>query len=187
MASTHLCHRIFRPPQAQPLCLRRLAIAHPSGISLPPPKYVGHSRRLAVGTPTHLKWALRFSIVDQSSPTSTVDMNRLVNFLYDDLPHLFDDQGIDRTAYDEEVKFRDPITKHDSIGGYLFNIRLLKNLFRPLFQLHWVKQVWVSTVGVLKKMIHLPYFGSPYVEIALDILCLCVIQESCLHHACINA
>ncbi|KAG9149136.1 hypothetical protein Leryth_010723 [Lithospermum erythrorhizon] len=35
---------------------------------------------------------------------------------------------------------RDPITKHDTISGYLFNIAMLKRLFRPDFQLHWVKQ-----------------------------------------------
>lgn len=67
-------------------------------------------------------------------------MNKLVDFLYEDLPHLFDDQGIDRGAYDEKVQFRDPITKHDTISGYLFNISMLKQLFKPEFQLHWVKQ-----------------------------------------------
>lgn len=90
-----------------------------------------------------MKWVLRLSLVDQNQPQSQstgVDVKQLVDFLYDDLPHLFDDQGIDRTAYDELVKFRDPITKHDSISGYLFNIALLKNLFRPQFFLHWVKQ-----------------------------------------------
>lgn len=89
------------------------------------------------------KWSLRLSLVEQSPPveSTAVDVKQLVDFLYDDLPHLFDDQGIDRTAYDEHVKFRDPITKHDSISGYLFNISLLKVLFRPQFFLHWVKQV----------------------------------------------
>ncbi|EPS64547.1 hypothetical protein M569_10235 [Genlisea aurea] len=71
---------------------------------------------------------------------SGVDMQRLVDFLYEDLPHLFDDRGIDRTAYDERVEFSDPITKHDGINGYLFNIFMLKKLFGPDFQLHWVKQ-----------------------------------------------
>lgn len=70
-------------------------------------------------------------------------MKKLVEFLYEDLPHLFDDQGINPTAYDDYVKFRDPITKHDSINGYLFNIAMLKQLFRPHFLLHWVKQVSV--------------------------------------------
>lgn len=89
------------------------------------------------------KWVIRLSVgsvEEQSPPKSTVDVQRLVGFLYEDLPHLFDDQGIDRTVYDDRVMFRDPITKHDSIAGYLFNIALLKRLFRPDFQLLWVKQ-----------------------------------------------
>ncbi|XP_002529364.2 uncharacterized protein LOC8276216 [Ricinus communis] len=88
------------------------------------------------------KWSLRLSLVEQSPPAEStkVDVKQLMNFLYDDLPHLFDDQGIDQTAYDDRVKFRDPITKHDSISGYLFNIALLKVVFRPEFFLHWVKQ-----------------------------------------------
>ncbi|CAN4094336.1 unnamed protein product [Withania somnifera] len=49
-------------------------------------------------------------------------MEKLVKVLYDDFPHLFDDHGIDHNAYDDYVKFRDPITKHDTIDGYLFNI-----------------------------------------------------------------
>ncbi|KAG9136441.1 hypothetical protein Leryth_023547 [Lithospermum erythrorhizon] len=82
---------------------------------------------------------VRQSLVEQTA----VDMKKLVDFLYEDLPHLFDDKGIDRTAYDERVKFRDPITKHDTISGYLFNIAMLKRLFRPDFQLHWVKQMYL--------------------------------------------
>lgn len=84
---------------------------------------------------------LRKSLVQQQSPTESVDVERLVQFLYDDLPHLFDEQGIDRSMYDDRVRFRDPITKHDTIDGYLFNIKLLKVLFEPDFQLHRVKQV----------------------------------------------
>ncbi|CAA2963774.1 Hypothetical predicted protein [Olea europaea subsp. europaea] len=53
-----------------------------------------------------------------SSKPSTIDVQKLVDFLYEDLPHLFDDQGIDRTAYYE----------------------LIKKLFSPDFQLHWAKQ-----------------------------------------------
>lgn len=94
----------------------------------------------------NFKWAIALSLLDQSPPKSTLDVERLVGFLYDDLPHLFDDQGINRTAYDERVKFRDPITKHDTISGYLFNISLLKTLFRPEFQLHWVKQVCFTRI-----------------------------------------
>lgn len=72
---------------------------------------------------------------------SADDAERLCQFLRADLPHLFDDVGIDRSAYDDRVRFRDPITRHDTIDGYLFNIRLLKLLFRPDFCLHAVKQV----------------------------------------------
>uniref|UniRef100_A0A0E0LD71 Uncharacterized protein n=1 Tax=Oryza punctata TaxID=4537 RepID=A0A0E0LD71_ORYPU len=68
------------------------------------------------------------------------EAERLAEFLREDLPHLFDDVGIDRSAYDDRVRFRDPITRHDTIDGYLFNIRLLKLLFRPDFYLHHVKQ-----------------------------------------------
>ncbi|EER88600.1 uncharacterized protein LOC8082243 [Sorghum bicolor] len=71
---------------------------------------------------------------------SAADAERLCEFLRADLPHLFDDVGIDRSAYDDRVRFRDPITRHDTIDGYLFNIRLLKLLFRPDFYLHAVKQ-----------------------------------------------
>ncbi|KAL9224022.1 hypothetical protein vseg_000097 [Gypsophila vaccaria] len=84
------------------------------------------------------KWVLKQSLrVDE---TPKINVGNLVEFLYDDLTHLFDDQGIDRTAYDERVKFRDPITKHDTISGYLFNISFLKMVFQPQFFLHWAKQ-----------------------------------------------
>ncbi|WOL09202.1 hypothetical protein Cni_G17955 [Canna indica] len=71
---------------------------------------------------------------------TAADMKGLVDFLYADLPHLFDEQGIDRTVYDDRIRFRDPITKHDTIDGYLLNIHLLKLLFRPDFTLHYVRQ-----------------------------------------------
>ncbi|KAI3906289.1 hypothetical protein MKW92_004052 [Papaver armeniacum] len=75
-----------------------------------------------------------------SSRNTTVDMNRLVDFLHEDIPHVFDDQGIDHTMYDENLRFRDPITKYDSIYGYLAYIFMLKNFFKPEIQLHYVKQ-----------------------------------------------
>ncbi|CAF2089787.1 BnaCnng74050D [Brassica napus] len=89
---------------------------------------------------SRLRPCMSLQVGNETTPTSTVDMEQLVGFLYKDLPHLFDDQGIDPKAYDERVKFRDPITKHDTISGYLFNISLLKNIFTPDFQLHWAKQ-----------------------------------------------
>ncbi|KAM0923108.1 hypothetical protein ACQ4PT_005684 [Festuca glaucescens] len=68
------------------------------------------------------------------------EAQRLVEFLKADLPHLFDDVGIDRSAYDDRVRFRDPITRYDDIDGYLANINLLKIIFRPDFYLHDAKQ-----------------------------------------------
>lgn len=38
-------------------------------------------------------------------------------FLREDLQHLFDDQGIDVSRYDERVDFQDPITKYNSLQG----------------------------------------------------------------------
>lgn len=137
MAKTYLSDHISRPI---PCTSGRL---NHTGISLSPP-YNYKAKSVTVKTGQKPKWVVRLSLVEQNiqpKKSTTVDVERLVGFLYEDLPHLFDDQGIDRTAYDERVKFRDPITKHDSISGYLFNIALLKKLFRPDFQLHWVKQV----------------------------------------------
>ncbi|KAJ0030311.1 hypothetical protein Pint_13083 [Pistacia integerrima] len=137
--TTRLAHQTFRLNAAVSFTSCQPGARGLTRLPLPPKVF--KSRNLAVKTNQNLKWAVRLNLVNQSSPPkSTVDVERLVGFLYDDLPHLFDDQGIDRAAYDEQVKFRDPITKHDTIGGYLFNISLLKKLFRPDFQLHWVKQ-----------------------------------------------
>lgn len=62
-----------------------------------------------------------------------------VEFLREDLTHLFDDQGINASEYDSVVDFRDPITKYSTLGGYLFNIAMLKNVFSPIFELHDIK------------------------------------------------
>ncbi|GJQ97362.1 SOUL heme-binding family protein [Tanacetum coccineum] len=127
MATTHLSNTIIRPLSGSHVTLRKLK---------PPQNSVFFNRALVNNDKTQ---KIRSSLVEQF-PSKQVNVEKLVEFLYEDLPHLFDDQGIDRTAYDEEVKFRDPITKHDSIGGYLFNINMLKLVFSPEFQLHWVKQ-----------------------------------------------
>ena len=68
-------------------------------------------------------------------------MDDMQQFLWKDLVHLFDEQGIDRTMYDQKVEFRDPVTKYDSLNGYLINISALRTIFRPIFELHSVKQV----------------------------------------------
>ncbi|KAE8736095.1 SOUL heme-binding family protein isoform 3 [Hibiscus syriacus] len=141
MATAHLSTQILRP--IHPVCcsFRRVTTTVVPSTSPSPPAIIFKTREELNPRNQKLKWARKLSQVEQSSPPKpTVDVEGLVSFFYDDLPHLFDDQGIDRTAYEDQVKFRDPITKHDTISGYLFNISFLKNIFRPLFQLHWVKQ-----------------------------------------------
>lgn len=147
MANTQLSHHVFRPiPSVRVrLSSHRLSPTKPTRL----PLQIFKNKSLAHKAHQNSKWAIALSLVDQSPPKSTANVERLVGFLYDDLPHLFDDQGIDRTAYDERVKFRDPITKHDTVSGYLFNITLLKELFRPEFQLHWVKQVCFTSISVI--------------------------------------
>ncbi|KAE9608379.1 hypothetical protein Lal_00025931 [Lupinus albus] len=106
-----------------------------------PPLKSRRFRNLAVKpvTKNRFQFSIQFSLVEQSPQKSKFDVQQLVAFLYEDLPHLFDDKGIDKTAYDERVLFRDPITKHDSLSGYLFNIALIKTIFTPQFMLHWAK------------------------------------------------
>ncbi|GMI81232.1 haem-binding protein 5 [Hibiscus trionum] len=141
MATVHLSTQVLRPIPPVRGSFRRVTTTGLPSTSPSPPTIIFKTRKELNPKKQKLKWACKLSPVEQSSPPKpTVDVEGLVSFLYDDLPHLFDDQGIDRTAYDEQVKFRDPITKHDTISGYLFNISFLKNIFRPLFQLHWVKQ-----------------------------------------------
>lgn len=73
-------------------------------------------------------------------------MKELMAFLEQDLPHLFDEQGIDIRLYDKRVEFKDPITKYESLEGYLFNIQLLRRVFDPLFELHSVKQTGLNEI-----------------------------------------
>lgn len=120
---------------------------------------------LAAGRAGLWKRAVKSGFVDQISTKgkggAASDLNSLIDFLYNDLPHLFDEQGIDRSMYDAVVQFRDPITKHDTIDGYLFNIRLLKLLFSPDFQLHrvWETGPWEITTRwtMLMKFVLLPW------------------------------
>ena len=142
MANTKLSHQTFHPIPAVHVTSRRLS---PTITRLPLQFFKNKSLALKLkADQKSFKWAIGLSLVDQ-----TVNAERLVGFLYDDLPHVFDDQGIDRTAYDELLKFRDPITKLDTLSGFLFNIALLKTLFRPELQLHWVKQVCLAMILVI--------------------------------------
>jgi len=47
-----------------------------------------------------------------------------------DLTHLFDDVGLDKSLYEADVAFEDPLSKFDNIDAFLFNISMLKNVFR---------------------------------------------------------
>lgn len=73
-------------------------------------------------------------------PAFDTDRSDLVDFLREDLDHLFDDQGIDVSAYEDRVTFRDPITSYSTIQGYVANIKFLRTIFRPKFTLHDIKQ-----------------------------------------------
>eukprot|EP00899_Mesostigma_viride_P004895 jgi/Mesvir1/14406/Mv09793-RA.1 len=76
----------------------------------------------------------------RETPPSAGLMKEMADFLREDLPHLFDEQGIDSSRYEEKMLFEDPITKYESLSGYLFNIQMLRQLFHPVFELHGVSQ-----------------------------------------------
>ena len=60
--------------------------------------------------PTHL---------EPSSCNLCSFMKDRAEFLKEDLKHLFDDQGIDQSQYNDKVEFRDPITSYNSVKGTL--------------------------------------------------------------------
>ena len=53
-----------------------------------------------------------------------------MRFLKDDLQHLFDDQGIDKSQYDDVVEFRDPITRYDNASGIECHLSPFKKFLR---------------------------------------------------------
>lgn len=145
MATALYSDYVYRPlPHRNPTFHRPRTTRFAHVLFISHPKERKLSKRLLLKEKQKFKWVVRMSLVEESPPKQSIDIKKFVDFLYEDLPHLFDDQGIDRSAYDERVKFRDPITKHDTVSGYLFNIAMLKKLFRPNFQLHWVKPVRLS-------------------------------------------
>mmetsp|Transcript_24759 Transcript_24759/g.29972 ORF Transcript_24759/g.29972 Transcript_24759/m.29972 type:complete len:425 (+) Transcript_24759:124-1398(+) len=81
-----------------------------------------------------------------TSEASTETMQEVIEFLKEDLTHLFDDQGIDKSRYEANVEFMDPITKYDNVDGYLFNIAMLRRVFDPTFELHSIKQTGPNEV-----------------------------------------
>lgn len=90
-------------------------------------------------------------------------MQDMIEFLKEDLQHLFDDQGIDASKYDDVVEFLDPITKYDSLKGYLFNIQMLRYVFDPDYVMHDVQQTgpWEVTTRWTMSMVFTPLSKGP--------------------------
>jgi len=84
----------------------------------------------------------------------------MIEFLKEDLTHLFDEQGIDASKYDDEVEFEDPITKYSSISGYKMNIQFLKNVFDPKFILRDIKQTGKYEITTRWTMTMKPTFAN---------------------------
>jgi hypothetical protein len=83
--------------------------------------------------------------------------------LAEDLTHLFDDRGIDRSLYEPTVRFEDPLTKYDDIEGYLFNIAMLRRVFDPTYTMHAIALTgdWeVSTRWTMDMSLPLPWRPS---------------------------
>lgn len=82
----------------------------------------------------------------------------LIEFLKEDLQHLFDDQGIDQSKYEANVIFEDPITKHSSLNGYLLNIEFLRRIFDPSFNLVDIRQTGPLEITTRWAMVMRPTF-----------------------------
>lgn len=67
-------------------------------------------------------------------------MAEMTDFLQADLQHLFDGSGIDASKYERSMEFQDPLTRHTTLQGYLFNIQFLRRVFSPVFRLHGIKR-----------------------------------------------
>ena len=83
------------------------------------------------------------AVESNASPPARLQGEKLEKYMArmaEDLTHLFDEQGIDRDLYEANVSFEDPLTKYDDIDGYLFNISMLKNVFRPVYTMHSIEQ-----------------------------------------------
>lgn len=50
-----------------------------------------------------------------------------MEFLQDDLSHLFDERGLDQSQYDDKVNFMDPLTKFNSVKGKCTKLCLYKS------------------------------------------------------------
>lgn len=100
------------------------------------------SRTVPNGRPTSFGRALEKPIQGGSEGATDTDrmMEDMKAFLQVDLENLFNERGIDRTKYQEEMEFEDPITSYSTLSGYLLNIQMLRYVFNPKFQLHSVER-----------------------------------------------
>jgi hypothetical protein len=103
--------------------------------------YAQQRRRAAAPLRTNSSVSNNSSSSSSSSSTRTTgtaafDIAERMRWLEQDLSHLFDDTGVDPKGYDDKVEFLDPITRYDSVQGYLFNIKFLRAAFTPEFTLH---------------------------------------------------
>jgi hypothetical protein len=100
-----------------------------------------------------------------STPNAAIEQQNqsvvaeLIEFLKEDLQHLFDDIGIDQSKYEDNVIFSDPITKHSSLRGYLLNIDFLKKVFDPSFRLLDIRQTGPHEITTRWSMVMKPTFA----------------------------
>ena len=114
-----------------------------AGRSAHPARLQPHSRGttgLPAAVPTTFSAPLAAPFAPADADPHGELMTEMAVFLAEDLTHLFDDQGIDARRYEERMAFEDPLTRYDTLSGYLFNIQMLRRVFAPTFQLHDVKR-----------------------------------------------
>ncbi|CAI5491530.1 unnamed protein product [Closterium sp. Naga37s-1] len=70
-------------------------------------------------------------VAEGAVPPAVID--DLIAFLQQELPKLFVEGGMSSARFADKVEFEDPITRYDTLAGYLFNIQMLRYLFHPVF------------------------------------------------------
>lgn len=84
------------------------------------------------------------------------DLRRHVDYLHEHFAGFCDvDRGIDLSMFDDHIVFSDPITKHDTIYGYLLNFRMVNAIFHPEVQVLSARQVM--------------FFFSPWIDLIASV------------------
>ena len=112
-----------------------ICLARPSRRE-PKPPVLANANTCSRATPAGSTGSRRAAASADPSPTAASKLEGAAAEAYmatlaEDLTHLFDDRGIDRSLYEPTVRFEDPLTKYDDIEGYLFNIAMLRRVFDP--------------------------------------------------------